>query len=273
MNLESLYPHAGNHSIQNAILAIEWGSEFSIAQLEKLRFSARSHLKDYPKEEPQQSIRVNFVAGQNAVPIPTPEITGYVFSRFSPNGEIQKQVHISRTNCLMIVSDYNRWGDLLDEASLLLSVIFPAINEDVLVAAAGLQYSDRFIWKSTSMSINFRDVFRVNSPFIAAHSLACSEPWHSHHGYFMSCDTPIPHTRLDNINVNVADEAEGRSIQILTSHRALFKTPIPATIQAITSVIDIENSMHMKNKEIFKQLLTDDLLTKINLTDRDHHPN
>ena len=266
MSLDSLFPHAGNHSIQNAVMAIEWGGELSIEQLEKLRASAKAILADCPREEQQQSIRVNIAPVQNPMTAPAPEVTGYTFSRFSPNGDIEKQIQINRVNCLIIVSDYRRWHDLITEVSKLLSVIFCTADASVSVSAVGLQYSDRFVWKGQPEELKLQEVFQANSPFIAPHSLECSAAWHSHHGYFIVRESPVLHRRLDNMNVNVNDESEGRVIQILTSHRALLEEHIVAN-QALDAVLSLQDDIHKVNKSIFRQLLSDELLKKINLSE------
>lgn len=265
MSLDNLYPHAGNHSIQNAILAVEWGSQLTIPQLELLRDAAKTALSSYPRLEEQRSIVVNIGPDPSQIPAQVPELSGFNFSKVSADGQIEKQVQITRAHCLFVVSDYSRWAVLVAEITALLELIAPtlAINH-IPIAAVGLQYSDRFVWRGDTSNLKLSEVFRVGSPFIASNGLTSTEAWHSHHGYFVQSTMPIQHKRLDNINLNIADEPQGRAIQILTSHRALFTTPLSGENIA-QSVMDLENELHSINKNIFRQLLTDELLAKIQL--------
>ncbi|SIQ88427.1 TIGR04255 family protein [Aromatoleum tolulyticum] len=264
MSLDLLYPHAGDHSIQNAVLAIEWAQEIEIAALQVVRDAAKAVLKTYPKVETQQTLRVNLQPGPGSVPSAESEIGGYSYSRFSNSGELEQQVQLNRQSCLMVVADYKRWRVLIDDAQNLFAAILPALPNSVLITAVGLQYVDRFVWRGNPAELKLDEVFRAESPFIARHSLQCTQTWHSHHGFFERSERPIRHNRLDNINVNIVDEPKGRAIQILTSHRALPEPAISAN-GALQSVIELQNELHCLSKEVFKNLLTEPLLAKIKL--------
>jgi uncharacterized protein (TIGR04255 family) len=265
MSLDNLYPHAGNHSIQNAILAVEWGSQLTILQLELLRDAARTALSSYSRVEEQRSIVVNIGPDPSQIPAQVPELSGFTFSRTSTDGQIEKQAQITRAHCLFVVSDYSRWAALVAEVRALLDMIAPTLaNHSIQIAAVGLQYSDRFVWRGETTNLNLSEVFRADSPFIASNGLTCTEAWHSHYGYFVNSSSPIQHKRLDNINLNIADEPQGRAIQILTSHRALLTTPLSGD-NIPQSVMDLETELHSVNKHIFRQLLTNELLAKIQL--------
>lgn len=268
MNLDNLYPHAGNHSIQNAILAIEWGIPLTAQQVATLREAGTPVLSSYPRVEEQRSIVVNIGSQPNAIPTQASETSGFAFSRFSAGGILEKQVQLNRANCLFIVSDYSRWASLVDELSALLSAISPTLfAHNIPITAVGLQYADRFLWRGTPSDLNLSEVFRAGSPYIALNGLSCADSWHSHHGYFVNSGTPVEHRRLDNINLNIMDEQQGRAIQIVTSHRAILTTPLldGNTSQNSQRVVALETEMHSVNKRLFRQLLTDQLLAKIQL--------
>lgn len=269
MNLDELSPHSGDHSIQNAVLAIEWTAPVGLEQLEKMRASAREVLKRFPKEDVQQTLRVDLSAAQGGVVTPTPEVGGYSYSLFSGAGELQKQVQLTRTNCLLMISDYKRWTDVIAEAQEIFSAVLPALPTSVTVGTVGLQYSDRFVWKGDPENLKMRAVFCETSPYIALHALECHGLWHSHHGYFEDSDTPVQHRRLNIVNVNVIDEPAGRAIQILTSHRAQIGEAVSnlAAAQWTKLVLDIHNHLHKVNKTIFGELLSKPMLAKIHLTD------
>ncbi|MCB0066951.1 MAG: TIGR04255 family protein [Caldilineaceae bacterium] len=263
--MDQLFPHAGDHSIQNAVLAVEWSPEIDATQLESIRGAAHGLVQDF-KEETQQTIRVSFSNAPGNVPTsaPAPEISGYAYSRFSPAGELQKQVQISRGSCLIVVADYQRWKQLIADVKSVFAVVLSALPASVTISTVGLQYSDRFIWKANAETLDLREVFRANSPYLTAHSLDCKQAWHSHHGYFEKSVVPTPHNRLDIININVVDEPSGRAIQVLTSHRAALDGPLQAA-GALDQVVAMQDALHDLNKGIFRELLTEPLLQKIHL--------
>lgn len=262
MSLENLTPHAGKHAIENAVLALEWGVELTAAQLEEVRSAVKPVLKDFPREEPQQTFRVSLSPIPGAAPMPTHEIGGYVYSRYTAEGNVPKQVQLTRTNCLFVVTAYTRWKDLIAEAGNVFAQALSALPVGIPVSNIGLQYSDRFKWSGNPADLDLSQVFRFNSPFVASHVSECRLACHSHHGYFEDSSEPIPNRRLDNINVNIVDEAEGRTIQIVSSHRAALTEQLTGVVVQ-KHVNDIQEYLHDVHKDIIRKMLCDELLIKI----------
>jgi len=264
MSLDRSYPHAGNHSIQNAVLAVEWAPEIDANELAVVCESAHEILLAYPKVDPLQTLRLNVApAGPSIASIP--QVTGYAYSRLSSSGVLQKQIQIGRASCLILVSDYKRWKDLIGEVKAIFAKVTGNLPSGVTITTAGLQYSDRFVWKGAADELDLAEVFRSNSPYLTPHALRCKQPWHSHHGYFEASEDPVSFNGLNNINVDVVDGQDGRAIQILTAHRASLQTPVLA-IDAMDSVLALLDALHGLNESVFKQLLSEQLLGKINLS-------
>jgi len=264
MRLELLEPHHGDHSIQNAILAIEWAMALDNATLETLRSAFQQFKHDFPKEELQHTVSFSLGLAQGAVPTPQQGLGGYTYSRFSVGGEIEKQIIISRSNCMFIVSDYKKWSVLIDEAKAIFRALLQSATASV--ATIGLQYSDRFVWKGDKEELNLDEIFSRNSQYISAHIFDCKDLWHSHHGYFDVVETPVIGKRLDNINVALQDAIEGRALEVLTSHRLQLSNPIECSTALETIDLSLQG-MHQINKNIFRQLFTEQLLNKIGMND------
>ena len=262
MSLNNLIPHADKHAIENAVLAIEWGVELNTAQLEEVRVAIKPALKDFPREEPQQTIRVNLAPNPGAAPMPVSEIGGYVYSKYSADGNVPKQVQLTKANCLFVVTTYTRWKDLITEASGVFAQVLSALPAGMPVPTIGLQYSDRFKWVGRLADLDLSKVFRQNSPFVASHVSECRLACHSHHGYFGDSSKPIPNRRLDNINVNIVDEPDARTIQIVSSHRATLTEQLSG-VDFQKHVNEFQEYLHGVHKDIIRKMLCDDLLVKI----------
>ena len=265
MNLDQLHPHSGDHSIQNAILAIEWSNFLDIPKLEEMRAELLSLIGASYKEEVQQTVRFN-VGVPGANPVPVQELGGYGYSSFiGETSQLDKQIQITRSNCLFIVSDYKKWDTLIREVQEVFQKILSV--PDIFVKSVGLQYSDRFIWQDDLDSFNATQVFNKNSKYIAKHLFDCDNLWHSHHGYFESIDTPVSAKQLDNINVALLEAPNNTtSIEILTSHKCDLDQIMQGN-SVLDICIELLNSMHTKNKKILRELLTKELQLKIGIQD------
>lgn len=264
MNIENLYPFAGSHAIQNAVIAVEWQGEVSNQTLMGI-YSLASKLKGYfPTAEIQKMVMINIQTQSN---IPNTEQIGAInFQRPDNFGGISSQLTISRQNCVLLVNDYSRWDAVLSQALQYFELILPVILPDKSVSAVGLQYTDLFNWKDEPENLNLHEVFRNDCPYLPQNIFDLKTLWHSHHGYIVDSDTPVTHSRLDNLNISILDTAGERSIQIIAAHRAnLAKVLRGNTPEYLKTIESVENVLHSVNKDVMRKILTDEVQKKINL--------
>lgn len=264
MTIEHLYPVADKHAVQNVAFAVEWQGEISPQTLVGVHALA-SKLKDYfPVVELQQVLTININGTQKPQPNTAPGAV--VYQRMDSFGNVASQLTIARQNITLVINDYSRWDAVLSLALHVLSIILPKVLPDKSISAIGLQYTDLFHWKDEPSNLNLREVFREDCPYIAKNIFELKSLWHSHHGYLVESDTPLKHSRLDNINVTMHDINGERSIQMLISHRAEFAKVIRGNSPAYMETIQqIEDYLHEIHKDILRRLFTEQVCLKINL--------
>ena len=262
MSLENLYPHAGDHSIVNVALAIEWSPSLSLSDLERIRSLLKENLGEGWIEHKQHNVAVTFTPDniQNS----EQTLNGYTFTLNDASSDItNKQITITLQSFVFVESDYKRWQNLFSEYTQHLELLLNTSSIGDSLSVIGLQYTDKFLWKAASSTLNLMDIFKTNNKFIAENSLSCTEAWHSHHGYFDNSSGDINYKRLNNINVQVSDEEEDRAIYIMTSHRATDFFAHKGTMSNKEVIHNILNEQHSLNKQIIQSLLTDSALEKI----------
>ena len=269
MSIENLFPIAGNNAIQNVAFAIEWQAELSSSELQLIHTAIESELKhDFPIQLPQHHQKISFVSDTNSAHKITPsvELGGFLYekrSQYSTNPT--RSISLSKQSLIVLINEYSRWDNVWPDVNRYFSIILRQLK-NAAIANIGLQYSDVFVWKDDPKQLRLQEVFKPNSKFLTPNVLLVDGLWHSHHGYIVELDNPVPNSRLDNVNVNLINDAGVLSIQITTSHRATLKNVIWSTSDQVMSIIDqVTNSLHTENKLVMTELLSDELCKKIKL--------
>lgn len=268
MSIENLFPIAGNNAIQNAAFAIEWQAELSSGDLQRINAVIESDLKsEFPVAVPQSVQKFSFVTdiASAAKFSPSIELGGYFYEKRSQFSNIPtRSITLSKQSLIVQINEYSRWALVWKDVFQYLSIILK--NIDTAINNVGLQYSDVFVWKDDPKSLNLAEVFKPNSKYLIPNVLSLGGLWHSHHGYIVKSDAPIPNSRLDNINVNLIDNAGTLSVQIITSHRATLNDAIWLKTEHDLNKIDqIMNVLHAENKLVMLELLSTDVCNKIKL--------
>jgi uncharacterized protein (TIGR04255 family) len=272
MSLDNLFPYAGNHAIQNVVFAIDFVSPLSESVLKEIKKSAvKSFGNEFSAPVDQQTLAVNLgLAGPGQSVQTSVQVGGFSMQQSAGfSGLPRRIVNVSPANCVIVVNDYTRWDDVKSNADKYFDVILKLVGTSATpVAAIGLQYSDVFNWKSDPEELSLKEVFRAGSPYIVPHVFAESPPmlWHSHHGYFLDIEQPVTSRQLNNINISRVNAQNVDSIQVLTSHKVQLEKPLyKSGAENREKISDILNNLHKSNKEMLQALLTDELLSKIDL--------
>lgn len=269
MSIENLFPIAGNNAIQNVAFAIEWQAELSSSDLQAINVVMESELKsEFPVVTPQNHQTFSFVTDVASAAKLTPsiEIGGYHYERRSPFSSVpNRSITLSKNSLIVLINEYSRWASVWNDVNRYFGIILKHITHAPVVNI-GLQYSDVFVWKDDPKSLNLNEVFKPNSKYLTPNVLSLSGLWHSHHGYIVELEAPVPSARLDNINVNLLDNAGVLSIQITTSHRTTLKDVIWLTnSQSLVTIGEVMNALHTENKIVVSELLSEQLCNKIKL--------
>ncbi|MBK6998668.1 MAG: TIGR04255 family protein [Rhodoferax sp.] len=272
MDIDLLLPFAGQHAIQSAVFALEFSTELDVGEIGRLRLAAKGLKNEFPKLTDQHRTTVSFQMGPEQHPSASMDPGGFILERLgSEQGQLQAQplrvIVVSRENILIVINDYTRWEKFSFDISHYLTTLLKSINAQKGVSGISLQITDTFIWRSDPADLDLSKVFTIGSRYLVSNVF---EPkallWHSHHGFLVEQEDPIKFQQLDNINVSRNIVAGTHQLQILTSHKATFPNPVYKILDASREkIFSVLNLLHEKNKEILKNLLTDDVQLKVNL--------
>jgi uncharacterized protein (TIGR04255 family) len=257
----SLYPYAGAHAVQSAAFALEWPVELTEAELLAIAGAHEKLKASLPTSTPLQTVTFQVVSGQPGS-TSTSGPAGHTFSRQGPAGTA-RALEVQRNRAVGQVNDYTRWAPVWKEVKNWFSTIGSIIG-DRQITHVGLQYNDVFHWRGDPDSLDLKKVFSENSTLLPRNVFTLKGLWHSHHGYFVDRLKPVNHQLLENINVNLQDELGQRSIVITTVHKALV-ADIRGWDQMSTKIDELMEDLHSRNKDILKNLLSDEAAKSITL--------
>lgn len=273
MSIDHLYPFAGDHAIQNAILVFEWGSDqfgtgLNAEQMKQVAEAARTKLhSEFPRTEEMKlvSLQLN--------PDSTPqsqqsELGGIKLVKQGPFGTSEaRSVIVARDHCAIQFSDYTRWGQVKADFDRYMTTLLPTVCAITPIKAIAMQVTDVFTWKSNPADLILSEVFAQGSRWLPPHVFELKGLWHAHHGFFVEDSDARDFAQLDNVNISRASTEIGDVLQILMSHRATLNSPCwDKTYDPSTHIGSmILEKLHGDNKSILKEVLTEQVLTKISL--------
>jgi len=275
MSLDQLHPFAGQHAVQSAAFALSFSTELDVREVQQLKGAAADLKVDFPNlvDEHMTTLSFQVTPGRQHLPLaPAAEhgVGGFFMQRPSADvgsAEPVRQIIVSRENIVIVINDYTRWAKFKADVERYLSVLLKPINAQKGVASVGLQFSDAFVWRADPEELNLAEVFSTNTQYLVPSVFNRGAAlWHSHHGYLVEKTVPIAFQQLDNINASRNLVAGVQQLQILTSHKATFARPLYNLLNSnkdkVSTVMDL---LHVKNKEILADLLTEEVQAKINL--------
>jgi uncharacterized protein (TIGR04255 family) len=273
MNL--LQPFAGQHAIQSAAFSLEFAKEMDVAELQCLRVAAAELKNDFPKLTDQKLTTISFQIGSGEQDASIPQTAamdtgGFILDRpSSEQGQVQslRLIVVSRKSITVVINDYTRWEKFRSDINSYLSILLKSINAQKGVLGISLQIADVFNWRSDPADLNVAEVFSKESKYLMSNVF---EPdilfWHSHHGCLLQQALPVNFQQLDNININKTFSTGEHQFQILTSHKVTFQSPLYKFLDVNKEkVFSILDNLHVRNKEILKDVLMPKIQAKINL--------
>lgn len=274
MSLEYLIPFSKTNAIQSVIFALEWQGDLSDSVLSKIQDLASSLKNDFPEALIQKTVRIN-LGNIGTEPIkPSPEnnpdgglLGGMTFIRKGKFGTAVSKLNVNRTNCVIEINEYDRWEPTIRAVMNYFKIVLPVILTDKSVSVVALQYTDSFAWKDDPENLNLSEVFSDNSPYLTSNVFKQKNLWHCHHGYWIEGLGGLGGNCLDNINISTVENKGDREIQIVTAHQFVLDKHIRLSTENYLGTIEtIQNKLHVHNKNILTQLLSQKVCKKIGLT-------
>ena len=264
MNIENFQPVAGDHAVEAAYFVLEWAEPLrSDATLALAKLATKFRNLGLPAMAPQQT--VSFQIGPDAGnSVNTAGVSGFLFSP-APAPNFGTQVLVSSQNCMITIPEYTRWDSVFAIVSEHLKVVLEEVGPLRPVKVIGLQYTDAFNWNDDPDNLELSEIFKPDF-VIPPNVLKQKGLWHLHHGYLERSQTPLPHSLLENINVDMVEKAAGRRLQIIASHRATLDSPLwQPHMKNKPFLNEMFLLLHEKNKRMLRSLLTDAVCGRIQL--------
>ena len=181
-----------------------------------------------------------------------------------------------RTNPNMVsvhCLDYTGWNTANVIARGILQKALNKIGTiESTLAVIGLKYVDRFSYFGPNDGYDPNLLFRQETLYMHKNAFKSKMRWHCHIGWFESLGNLDGLECLHQINIDAAflTQAGARRPMITIDHNAIVRGPNTEDLadflgendEALSTVVDI---LHMKNRHILKDLLTNEMAERINL--------
>lgn len=267
MSIDKLFPVADGHAILNAAFVIEWAEPLTIDLIHgvtKLTAKFKNCERPLLQMHPQQTVEVS-LGGQDSGQAVSHSLSGYMFLEPALDQSQIRSVSISRQNCIIVITDYSRWLEVWTQVQNYLKIVLEYVGSKRPLSVIGLQYTDKFNWRDDPDELDLAEVFSGEA-YLPANALKQKGLWHSHHGFLESQEQPVPHKRLENVNVDVSEVGGERVFQVTTSHRVTLNTPLwQSHLKNEQVVYEIFNRLHDANKIMLSKLFSPAVCEKINL--------
>lgn len=266
MSIDEVKPHAGSHAIQNVLFLVEWESDLRLDELMDIQTGVRAHLQsEFPTVHAQQMFVMQIPQDGVSPPSPQASIGGFSLTSL-PNGAgaVARQIDISLKSVSIVINDYTRWDRVWADARRYLTAVLDTLKKHREVKKVVLQYTDAFYWNS-SLPFPTAAVFRQESKFLPANIFSLDDLWHVYQGYFLKVTEPLLFKQLDNLNISLIDQDNRKALFIVASHQAHLDGPLAIDDDSKTRVEALICGMHDQNKDMLREILSEDVCAKISL--------
>ena len=177
------------------------------------------------------------------------------------------ELEINKNAIIATCHKYTRWNPVFDQTKVYLKEIIRATGQDINIRGLTLEYIDEFTVLNNLNNSWKEELFLMETKYLPKHIFELSDPWHSHHGFFISGEKSLNNRILINLNIEyiVSNQNMYRLI-IRSQHRSLMENTLLFNSENIDSLINdamVEN--HEINKDLLRDLLSESALQAINL--------
>lgn len=275
--LDNLRPASDQHAIESVVFSMEWTTPLSNEDLILIKKHQDKFSHEFPRDVPHQSHTVVIEPGQAVqhtkdalngihfiLPGSPPHLENLGIPMIGGQQGFLRALQINKENLVVIINDYTRWETEWGKVTKWLRDVLQLLAS-ASVSSFSLQYTDTFRWLDNPDNFPLEQIVRKESKYLPANAFESRPLWHSHHGYAEEIQQDdIPCFAINNVNVTVGEVNSTKLLSILTSHRASFKSPLWG-VDRFTALEVYGQRFHLLNNEILKQVLTQDVCTKINL--------
>lgn len=197
---------------------------------------------------------------------------GYNHFHSRPDGLVDIELTVDRSSLVFRTLNYDRWAENWKQAKKYIAKFLPAYTQTAKLAAIGLNYSDKFVWKGAPETCDAAYVLRKGSDYVSPRIFTAPDLWHSHSGAFGKEEGNTK--RLTTVNLDMLDEPtpEGnrRALAITSVLTDMFNQPgyEPLRLAPDNTLAFIDQRMqelHALDKKILGSILTENMVKRIAL--------
>jgi uncharacterized protein (TIGR04255 family) len=204
------------------------------------------------------------------------QLGGLVFDFVGPIGTTLRALNIIQNRIIYMTTQYNRWEETWPLARRLLSECGRIIMTSNPTKGLLLEYQSAYYWNGENNNFSLVDFIRPNSDLLPSSFIDRTAAAHSFNGWTERPNDEPVGTRVDNINVSIAETpdqpGEAQTVRwrahIAVQHRLIFDAPIGDSQRFFGDDADAvlsacANRMHELNKNLVRRVLADTMIARI----------
>ena len=258
--IQNLLPVSDKHSIKEAVFSVFLASKI-MKPKEFKHLLSTEFLSDFQQFEPLTQMQ--FKINQQNLSVNQIDDAGFKFVKYIEGNIAEVLQGMNNENQYFFsthIFKYNNWQEFKDKFLRYLEKL-SAFQPGSFVQAYSLLYMDEFNWDNKS-EYDSSVIFNINSEFLPKD--------------FFNSTNIIYNINLeknkdgksysDLLNINIADKLMYKNIVVV--HNQTFALSDTIKLDDFLVSIDLEKSLelaHKQNKELLKNILTEDVCTLINL--------
>ena len=270
-------PYNDKNSILEAQISVLFVGQFDRQAIASTRGVAQAELSDVlPRAAEVRGGSFNIEINESQARLPSgamqSDLVGFELSRVKANGQRARVLRLADNTLSVSFMDYVCWRSTREFASRYLSTVLTSLPlRQNPVVAFSLRFIDRYTFSGEPRDAQADLLFNKESPHITLHSFRAGDKWHCNTGWF---DTSLFEDN-DRVlhNLNVTSNLVDHSSTVTIDHRATrYLGWARHSVEALLETSDVAIGMvealdrlHDHNKEVLKELLRPEMLTKIGI--------
>ena len=270
-------PYSGEHSIQEAVVAIHFPRAFDPQTVARAQDSVQADLEDvFPlSNQIHQATEIKINQGILVQePETTARLAGFEFSKVRANA---KPAHILRLLGEVLTVrflEYDGWEKTLGNSLRYIRIVLPSLTlEENPIVAFSLRYMDRYTFDGPIDAPSADMLFRKENSYITPYCFQSGPLWHCHSGWFEAHED----NRILN-QFNVGSQVVDQISTVTIDHSAIYQLMVPrqtsdALFQPLlgddTGIENVLKYLHGQNGSILKDVLRPEMLELIGMKARE----
>ncbi len=257
-----LTPISGNHSISRVIAQFFLAQSFAKPEFILNKINSNNKLTSYQKKGVLSSKTINIA--NNSLNVSDHSNNGFLFEEFGVNGKSVNVLKVENTNNnkASISIENRKYSDWLTFKEKFIKDVGDLSDMfDVYIEAIGLTYIDEFIWNSDEV-IDIKSIFNVASDLINKKFIE------SYNGTIISVSQSGHMSAADFVEEKTEIAFNNTSKRIVINHTYAMKLSdimVFSRTENVEDFIGYFDKAHLANKNILKDILTEEVKEKISL--------